>query len=202
MTIEPNIVITRKQLKVFVWIAFLSLCSCQGNKKREETTKLVLEWTGKEIKFPENVPCYISGIETLTEHCDECFRKEYKILLYVDSTGCSDCRLQLYEWIHLMEEADSMYQGRVGFLLFFQPKSMRTMISLFAREWFDCPVFMDFKGTINSLNCFPQEMEYQCFLLDRDNKVIAIGNPIMNRQIWELYQSHIKDENKSELQME
>ena len=38
----------------FLRIAF-SFHSCKDNKRKEEATKIVNEWIGKEIRFPENV---------------------------------------------------------------------------------------------------------------------------------------------------
>ena len=172
-------------------IVAIFVCSC-GSKQREDASKIVNEWIGKEIKFPENVSCFVSGKDTIQELCSEQFRKEYKILLYVDSAGCSGCRLRLSEWKQLMEEADSLFQGKVGFLLYFQPKDVKDMRYLFIRDGFNYPVFMDTKGEINSLNRFPQEMQYQCFLLGSDNRVLMIGNPMTNSRIWELYKEQIK----------
>ena len=162
---------------------------------------VVNEWIGKEIKFPENMPCFVSGKETLSEFCDENFHREYKILLYVDSAGCSDCRLKLFEWKQLMEEADRLFPGKVGFLLFFQPKSTDEMADMFLNNRFDYPVFTDTTGSINLLNLFPQAMQHQCYLLDADNKVLSIGNPVINLQIWELYKKIISDEKKVEPKM-
>ncbi|MCL2737856.1 MAG: DUF1573 domain-containing protein [Bacteroidales bacterium] len=184
-------VIPQKQLFWFLLIAVCSLCSCEDNRKQNEIAKMVNEWTGKEILFIESIPCYVSGKEAPLGFCNDFFNKEFKILMYVDSAGCSDCRLKLFEWKQLMEEADSLFRGKVGFLLFFQPKSVNEMVFLFARNQFDYPVFMDVNGTVNRLNHFPQAMQYQCFLLDRDNKVLMIGNPVLNRKIWDLYKSQI-----------
>jgi len=172
--------------------------SCKEKKKREEVAKIVNEWIGKEIRFPDNVPCYVSGKDTLSELCNANFQKEFKILLYVDSTGCSSCRLKLFEWKQLMEESDSLFQGKVGFLLYFQPKSVKEMTFLFLRDRFEYPVFIDKKRTIDSLNHFPQATQYQCFLLDNDNKVLMVGNPILNPKIWELYKEQIGGGKKTE----
>ena len=185
-------------LLLFFLIVVCFIYSCKGNKKRREVEKIVSEWIGKEILFPEYVPCYVAGKETLPEICNEWFQKEFKILMYVDSAGCSSCRLKLFEWKQLMEEADSLFQGKVGFLLIFQPKSAREMAYLFAREKFDYPVFMDIAGTMNRLNRFPKTMEYQCFLLDKDNKVLMVGNPVLNMGIWKLYKSQITSGKKTE----
>jgi hypothetical protein len=56
------------------------------------------------------------------------------------------------------------------------------------------PVFIDEKNEINRLNHFPTLMEYQCFLLDKDNKVLLIGNPTLNLRIWEMYKQVITGE--------
>ena len=190
----------RTKVLLYIFITVF-LFSCKDNRKREEAIKIVNEWTGKEIRFPKNTPCYVLGEDTLSEFYNQNFQKEYKILLYVDSSGCSSCRLKLFLWKQLIEEADSLFQGKVGFLLFFQPKSVKELGYLFLRERFNYPVFIDMKGIINDLNHFPQTAQYQCFLLDKDNKVLMIGNPVMNMKIWELYKSQISGGKPAELEI-
>ena len=198
MRIKNNRDTNQKQLLWIVLIVAFSLSSCKENKRREEVARIVNEWIGKEIKFPENIPCYVLGKDTLPEFCDDNFHKEYKILLYVDSAGCSDCRLNLFEWKQVIEETNNLFPDKVGFLLFFQPKSVAEMTDLFLRNSFEYPVFMDTIGSINRLNRFPQAMQHQCYLLDEDNKVLALGNPATNIQIWELYKQIISDEKETE----
>ena len=187
-----------KQTLFYILLAVLFVCSCKDNKRKEDATKIVNEWIGKEIKFPENIPCYVSDRKTLSEFCDENFHKEYKILMYVDSAGCSACRLMLSQWKQLIEEADSLFPGRVGFLPFFQPKNIHDINYLFARDGFNYPVFMDFNNKINQLNQFPGATPYQCFLLDNNNRVLVVGNPSLNLKIWELYKEQIAGRISSE----
>jgi len=187
-----------RKLLIITILIVICLLSCTKNKRRDDAIKIVREWTGREIRFPENVPCYVLGKDTLYELCEDCFHKEYKILLYVDSTGCNDCRLQLSEWKQLKEEIDSLFPGKVGFLLYFQPKNLRYMGYLYMRDQFDYPIFVDTNDEINRLNQFSQVMEYQCFLLNSDNKVLVIGNPALNMHVWELYKSQIAEEKEYE----
>lgn len=189
--LQPNMNTTSRQLLLFLFVIVCPLCSCKDSKRRNDALRIVGEWTGKEILFPENLPCYVAGKDTLPELCNEYFNKEFKILMYVDSAGCSSCRLKLFEWQQLIDEADSLFHGKVGFLLYFQPKNVREMRYLFVRDRFNYPIFMDIENTINRLNRFPREMEYQCFLLNRENKVLMIGNPTLNQKVWELYKSQI-----------
>jgi hypothetical protein len=183
-----------KNLTRFVIILSFFFYSCKENKKRTEVQQIVTEWIGKTVQFPESIQCNILGKDTVPGLCSGLFQKEYKILLYVDSSGCSSCRLKLAQWRQLIEEADSLFQENLGFLLFFQPKSKKELGILFQRDKFDYQVFIDMNNTINHRNHFPQHQEYQCFLLDSNNKVLMIGNPTLNPKIWELYKEVITGE--------
>jgi len=50
----------------------------------------------------------------------------------------------------------------------------------------------------NRLNHFPSDMSFQTFLLDKDNKVVVIGNPIHNLKLGELYMQIIQGEEKKQ----
>jgi hypothetical protein len=191
-----------KTLSVYGTLFLLLFVSCKENKQRTEAQQIVTAWTGKQILFPDDYQCSFSGKDTASHVCSDLFDKEYKILLYVDSAGCSDCRLKLFEWKQLIADADSLFEGKVGFLFFFQPKNKKEMVYLFKKDAFDYPACMDMNKTIERLNHFPEQPQYQCFLLDRDNRVLMIGNPVMNPKIWELYKAQIsgKEETKTTLQ--
>lgn len=55
------------------------------------------------------------------------------------------------------------------------------------RDKFTHPVCFDEEDAFNKLNKLPTDMTFQTFLLDKDNKVVAIGNPIHNPKVKELY---------------
>jgi hypothetical protein len=187
-----------KKLLLFLIILPLGFSTCKKNHKRTEAEKIVTEWVGKAIQFPEDIPCNILGKDTASDLCSDLFQKEYKILLYVDSAGCSSCRLKLSQWKQLIEESDSLFQDRLGFLLFFQPKSKKDLDYLFRSDRFDYPVFIDMNKAINRLNHFPDKPEYQCFLLDKNNKIRMIGNPASNLKIWELYKQTISGQTQTD----
>ena len=69
----------------------------------------------------------------------------------------------------------------------------RELQSMFRTSGFSHPVFIDTNNEINSINKFPSRTDYQCFLLDRDNKVLMIGNPSVNAGIWTLYKRIIAE---------
>ncbi|MDR0973479.1 MAG: hypothetical protein LBM61_05790 [Prevotellaceae bacterium] len=134
----------------------------------------------RKIRFPEQRGGQARVLDSL-------LNKEYKILFYVDSVGCTNCRLNLGVWAGLIDEAARELPDRVGFVFFFQAKSEREMNYLLRREFFEYPVFMDGQGRLNAENALPTQPAYQCFLLDRNNKVLMVGNPANNPDVWELY---------------
>jgi len=152
--------------------------------------QVVAEWREKQILFPSGIPCQSFGRDT---DCINPSNPNYKILLYVDSTGCSSCRLKLSEWKRIIAESDSLFSREVDFLFFFQPKKHdeTELQSLFRQNGFRYPVFIDTKNEIFELNKFPSQTDYQCFLLDKDNKVLMIGNPSINTGVWQLFKKYI-----------
>ena len=162
-------------------IPFLASCA---ESDKERLSKLVNEWERKEILFPTHSTFTIQGKDTV----DFEFRNaDYKVVAYVDSAGCTGCKLQLPRWKELIAEVDSLAGGSVPFLFYFHPKDLKELKYLTRREGFVYPVCFDEKDDFNRLNRFPNEMMFQTFLLDKENKVVALGNPVLSPKVKELY---------------
>ena len=172
-----------------VWV----LASCQESRE-EAMHRLVSEWNGKEIKFPSRSVFTIQGKDTVDFEFGDA---DYKVITYIDSVGCTSCKLQLSRWKKLVEEVDSITNGRVPFLFYFHPKDMKELRYLTRRDDFEYPVCFDEKDELNRLNRFPSDMTFQTFLLDKDNKVVAMGNPVLNPKIKDLYLGIIKGEKET-----
>ena len=166
-------------LMMSVWV----LASCQESRE-EAMHRLVSEWSGKEIKFPARSVFTIQGKDTVDW---EFSNADYKVVTYIDSVGCTSCKLQLPRWKKLVAEVDSLMNGRVPFLFYFHPKDMKELSYLLRRDRFTYPVCFDERDGLNRLNQFPMDMTFQTFLLDKDNKVVAMGNPVHNPKVKELY---------------
>ena len=173
-----------------VWM----LASCQESRE-EAMRRLVNDWNGKEIKFPSRSVFTIQGKDTVDfEFVDA----DYKVVTYIDSVGCTSCKLQLPRWKQLIEEVDSLTGGSVPFLFYFHPKDLKELRYYTRRDDFTYPVCFDEKDELNQLNQFPLEMAFQTFLLDRDNKVVAMGNPVLNPKVKELYLSLVTGNRSSQ----
>ena len=179
-----------KAFYLYILLIATTFFSCHNEQKEKENkiAHLVSEWQGKQIIFPEN----LTFTRYLTDTTD--FRipqSEYKVLIYVDSIGCTSCKLQLHKWKELIEYTDSVTQGKVPFLFFMHPKDAKEIRYLLKRDAFDRPVCIDIDDQLNKLNKFPTNITFQTFLLDKGNKVTVLGNPVHNTAVKELYLKQI-----------
>lgn len=168
----------------------LFLLSC-GNQEKKYIERLLQTWSEKEVLFPANSIFTIKGKDTV----DFSMSGKFKILTYVDTLGCISCKLQLDRWKVFMEEVDGMTEDSVRFIYFFSPEKRKKFLETLRFENFTYPVCIDDMNQLNALNNFPSGNEmFHTFLLDKDNKVLAIGNPIHNPKVKELYLKIIQGE--------
>lgn len=175
-----------KTIGVLLILMFSIGCNKKDNKKAEAEA-VIMEWMGKTIVFPEGIPCRYQGRDTVFAGTDA----PCKVLVYIDSTGCTSCRLGIDRWKMWMAEYEQEVTEKVEFLFYFQPKSERELRILLKRDRFEHPVYIDVAGELNRINQFPKNEQYHCFLLDRDNRVLLVGNPTRNRAVGKLYKKVI-----------
>ena len=84
----------------------------------------------------------------------------------------------------MIAEVDSLTGGRVPFLFYFHAKDPKELRFFLRRDNFTYPVCFE---DDDYLNRFPSDMTFQTLLLDKDNKVVAIGSPVLNPKIKDLY---------------
>ncbi len=178
-----------------LWIfGVLLLLSCKETKDKKQLIALLEEWEQKTIVFPSHSIFTVQGEK---DTVDFPIRGRYKILVYMDSIGCTRCRLRLGDWKKFMQQVDSTSVDSVQFLFFFFPKEEMGLHWTLKTDQFNNPVCIDKQDSLNLLNHFPQRMDFQTFLLNEDNKVIVVGNPIYNSKVRDLYLRILSDNNFS-----
>lgn len=171
---------------LLIIILFISCLKKDSKRYNEYVTDII----GKEMHFPEDISCRYLGRDTIYSGIDT----PYKILLYNDSIGCTSCKLQLYKWTDLINEVNSEMKNLVSFCFYFQPKDEKELRVLMRRDNFKQVVYIDKEGELGKINKISTETDFQCFLLDKDNKVVLVGNPTKSYKIWKLYKKVIMGE--------
>ena len=167
-----------------IFIAIL-LLSCKESKQNR-IARLVNEWNGKIIQFPDSM-CLTSyrNDTAIVKYIRE--QTPHTILNYVDTIGCVSCRLQLPRWKTMMEELDSLYPNKVTCLMVFNPQGKRKLIKHLRNNQFNYFVYIDEMDTLNRMNKFLNEEDFGTFLLDKNDKIVAIGNPVLKPRVRDLY---------------
>jgi len=186
--IRPNKIFHRVHF-TFSIACLLLICSCSSPGSK---VKHVIDyWMSKEIIIPENLIYKSIAIDTISSHI---FEHSYKILVYVDSTGCSGCRLGISEWKAYIDRCAAKGYD-IGFLFVIQSSNYKRFEEKLATSKFVYPVIYDINDSFNHINQFPEDEIFRTFLLDRSNRVICIGSPIRNEKIWKLYDDILKQQN-------
>jgi hypothetical protein len=173
-------------MKIFIVTAIICIsASCNyfdKNRERENVKNVLKTWIGKEV--------YLSN---LSIHGEAIGNK--KIIIYVDSTDCTECRLHIQEWKLKIRELNN----RVNFIFIVNPKNYKMAKAVFYREKLESMLFMDNNYEFKNKNKLPDDVRYHVFLLDEKNRVILIGNPVDNPPMWELFREQvIKDKTSQE----
>lgn len=175
---------------VFYLVLILCLCTNCINKTEQEARKILDEWIGRQIIYPDDFIAWGINNELFQELS---FKSKYKIVTYADGTGCTSCKLQLPKWAKWIEELRES-KANVDVLFFISPNDAENLAILLQDYGFTYPIYIDEKDIFNQKNDLPTNELFQTFLLDKDNKVVAIGNPIHNPQVRELYLKIIRGE--------
>ena len=84
-----------RPIKLIGYLCFLmALCSCKETKE-QQISRLIHEWEGRTIVYPAGMTFSVLGKDSAGYSFPQ---NEYTIMTYVDSVGCTSCKLQLPTW--------------------------------------------------------------------------------------------------------
>lgn len=171
-------VLSSTSLMLIVFICIITISSCRN--KKQETTKEIYDLENHEFKLPKY---NFSGSK---DELNLFLTKKYKIVVCVDSIGCFSCHLQLAKWKSYIKE---MQNKKINFaVLFYINLKNKSIIDIeFINNGFAYPYFLDSQDSVNILNKIPGNEDMQTFLLNESNKIIGVGNPVINPYIKDFY---------------
>lgn len=72
-------------------------------------------------------------------------------------------------------------------MFIFQSSDTEKIKAIGKADHFDHPVYLDRNADFVKLNPLPDNSSFHTFLLDKNNKVLVIGNPVLNPTVKDLY---------------
>ena len=182
----------RKIIVPFLFLLFLLLIAgCNGCQDRLQKEYSI--FLNKEIKLPAFVKGIYKNRDTVYLHQDDVMTR---MVVFFDSTTCSSCQVaRIWEWERITSYAKAMKYKFEPVFIFAPPKQQEheTVRSLRVQS-FSWPVYVDADQSFLSSNEeFPQNKVFHVFLLDKNNKVVLVGDPTFNTKLWEIYKKTIVD---------
>ncbi len=168
-------------------VCFLLCASCEEARLKKEVEQL----TGTTITVPEGMESLLLGKNTIMPDSPEtCVR----LVAYYDSTGCASCAVHKLEYWNKVVDLSVATANRFVPVFVFSPGKNKMDETGFALKTtsFNYPVYLDTAGIFGMMNQnIPDDHLIHTFLLDRNNRVVLVGDPSVNDPLWELYVSTI-----------
>lgn len=166
------------------WVVLICLLSCTNNKIEKEINFLMSKPIDLCVK---HLARYEQGAKM---NGGDIIYHKYLQVIFVDSVTCSPCFLkQMPRWQTFIDSVRDHHID-LSFVFVFHVKRKekdRFVESMQQDTLFHTPVYLDTTGVFLQSNPnIPQNKMLHTFLLDEDNQVILVGNPVQNRRIREL----------------
>lgn len=176
--------------KYFIVLLVLILpFSCQ-NKKSKEIETILKKMQGRVVYFPSTLRSVYMGKDTL---CPTMLKNENKIVVYVDSIGCTECNMKIQEWTDIFKcTRDSLPNLSIIYIVSPKKGQSQKITSIFRKYEIDYPFFIDSLNQFGNLNEMPKERKYHTFLIDRQNRIVLVGSPMHSDKIWQLYKDYVR----------
>lgn len=170
-------------------ICVVFFCCCNSSTLRRDIELL----SAKPIIIPDIHPVLYNNCKTNISNLTAPSRK---MVIYIDSSECASCSIkQMNGWDSVISKTIE-FADKINFYFIFAPKKIdvitvkRTLIA----EGFKHPVLIDTLRQFEKLNPhLPKNKALHTFLLDENNNVILVGNPLHNKKIEEMFYKIVEE---------
>lgn len=175
-------------------LLLLLICAaCREQKSSTQLERAYAALKGSHITFPDDMQLTCEGKDTVISHyCDA----DFKLVIYRDSLSCNQCYVETFpDWEKLINEYDSCFNKKLDFVFILSPLSKNEedlRLNILGME-FKHPIYFDRKGSFQRSNPqIPRMPMLQVFLLDKNNQVIMIGDPLANKDINQILRKKVQ----------
>lgn len=168
-----------------IFIVFVCIILFGGgcSDRERQFTKEIKILQSKVIRLPSKGLIIRQGIELQKVDVNE---EVLKLVVYVDSVECTACAINhIDSWGPFVDYAEQ-FNNQLRFYFIFSPmkKELRGIELMISNTMFDYPILLDTLGEFEKLNPhLPKNGTFHTFLLDENNNVILVGNPLRNKKI-------------------
>ena len=118
-----------------------------------------------------------------------------KLIVYFETKSCSTCEVPYINKYQEIINYNKWTKGKFGIVFIFAPKSEsyeEVKRAIERNKTQGAIVLLDRNGGFIKQNPnIPKNRRYHIFMVDKDNKVVLVGNPLGNEKMWNLYKKEI-----------
>lgn len=176
-------------------ILLLNLCIFIVGCSRWQMKDEIKSFLGKTVCFPNNLIAVHNGI-ALSDSLISDGGCPIKLVLYFSANRCTPCvigKFRDYEKIFKME-VENQFSPLIILSTKEEKYEYKTLVSELVIRSLPYPVYVDRYNEFQQLNtCLPSDSRFHTFLLDKNNKVALIGNPLNGDAMWNLFKSTLEN---------
>lgn len=185
----------RNRIRTTGYILLSTICSiiCACNSQKKELQEKVEELQSTAIDIPyDRMDCWTSdSIKAISPWN----KAKLKLVHYVDSASCSTCYLSKIAKKELLFRMEKLSNNEFYNVFIINPDNIakKRLEKEFHYKSIPQTIFVDSANIFTEVNAtIPSESMYHTFLLDENNKVILVGNPIVYKKIEDILQNVVE----------
>lgn len=161
-------------------VLLVGLGACTNPVKESREAKIVKELTDKELVFTNNLLANTLNDDTSFQYVSQL--KVPKIVTIVNY-DCGPCRESIKKWKEYLSGKN------ITFLLIVRGGDEEFYNSIRSKESSSFRyIYYDRDNVFELTNKIPQDTRLRTFLINSENKIRIIGNPLFNKAIEKLYE--------------
>lgn len=159
----------------------------EERRQRSKTESIVNSWLGKVISIDTNVGSITEKGDSIDVDMPDA---DFRLIRYIGGDDCTSCRMHLHKYNEALRTLSDSAGTEVDFLCIICPNNLDELRRILKTEnRSNLKILVDTRDSLNQLNGFPEADRLRTFLVDRDNRVLGVGDPAVNPQIMRLYTS-------------
>lgn len=178
---------------VLVFMLSVILCSCgtnEYNKYTKDTKKEIIRLFDTKLVFPNDLlMVFQDSIRPFSQ--TELFYTPLKIVTII-SGDCLNCVQSINDWSRITGEFENNTKVKV-FVIVLSDSIEHFIDSYYSKVTIDYPLLIDQNFFMLVNNDLPERLELRTFLLNENNNIILVGNPLIGSTVETLYKNTIKE---------
>ena len=111
-----------------------------------------------------------------------------KLVVFLDSANCTSCNLMhINNWNSIIYKANQITAVDFIFIMETTSENKEEIISLYHNSLFHYNIYLDLNHITKQKNSFLDNPLFHCLLVDKNDKIIFVGNPLNSEKVQESF---------------